>query len=383
MGFSVGLFEEYVFRGVLVSALRQRYQLGAVMTAFISGLMFSLVHLVNASNGSLTMTLVQMLEAIGLGFFFAAIYLVTANLWLPILAHGAIDAFDTVAFGTLNNTVGMSVWTSLTYAVVFGALGYWLLKTKRYAVKIAPNSATQVNFSRRSQRRPAIQRQSVSMIKTVIAIVIPLAELGLGAAVVAVTTNQWLRVVLADLIFFVGLCTALYLYRDVLASHWQRFKRHLGSGLLVGIGGVVAAYILLTVVRQGLKLIGVAGTGSGSVMSIQTAGMALVASLTTLMAPFTEEIVFRHALFYQWRGRGVMTWLMLVVSSVAFGLAHWNNFHGQLVQMIPYMCVGALFGLIYYFSRNIWQAILTHFLFDIIQVIAVVAMFILAIVQQG
>ncbi|MFC6255081.1 CPBP family intramembrane glutamic endopeptidase [Secundilactobacillus hailunensis] len=384
VGLSVGLFEEYVFRGVLVSALRQRYHLGAVMTAFISGVMFSLVHLVNVSNGSLTMTLVQMLEAIGLGFFFAAIYLVTANLWLPILAHGVIDGFDALAFGALSNTAGMSVWTSLIYAVVFGAIGYWLLKTKRYAVKIPTSSGSHVDFSsHQPQRRPAIQRQPVPMIKTAVAIAIPLAELGLGATVVAVTTNQWLRVVLVDLIFFAGLCTALYLYRDVLVSHWQRYKHHLGTGLLVGIGGVIAAYVLLTVIRQGLNLIGVASAGSASVMSIQTAGMALVASLTTLMAPFTEEIVFRHALFYQWRGRGAVTWLMLIISSVAFGLAHWNNFHGQLVQMIPYMCVGALFGLIYYFSRNIWQAVLTHFLFDMIQVIAVIAMFILAIVSQG
>lgn len=384
LGLSVGLFEEYVFRGVLVSGLRQRYHVGPFMTAFISGLMFSLVHLVNASGGSLAMTLVQMLEAVGLGFFFAAIYLVTASLWLPILAHGAIDAFDALAFGTLSNTAGMSIWTSLSYAVIFGALGYWVLKTKHYAVKISTRRVAEVNFERQqSLGRPVIQRQPVSMVKTVIAVLIPLVELGLGALVAKATTNHWLRIILVDLIFFVGLCIAIYLYHDVLTDHWHRFRRHLGSGLLIGLGGVIAAYVLLAVVRQGLKAIGVASAGPVSVMSIQSAGMALVASLTTLMAPFAEEIVFRHALFYQWRGRGILTWLMLVVSSVAFGLVHWNNFNGQLIQMIPYMCVGALFGLIYYFSRNIWQAILTHFLFDVIQVIAVIAMFILAIVQRG
>lgn len=383
-GLSVGLFEEYVFRGVLVSALRQRYHVGPVMTAFLSGLMFSLVHLVNATgNGSVTMTLVQMLEAVGLGFFFAAVYLVTGSLWLPIIAHGIIDAFDALAFGTLSNTAGMSVWTSLIYAAVFAAIGCWLLKAKRFTVVISTGSQSELNLQQPRATRPVVQAQSVSASKTLIAIVIPLAELGLGALVADEFTGKWVRIILVDIIFFAGFCTAIYLYRDVLADHWHRFKQHFGAGLLIAIAGVLIAYVILSLVRQGLQAVGVASAGSQSVMSIQSAGMALVASLTTLMAPFTEEIIFRHALFYQWRGRGILTWIMLIVSSVAFGLVHWNNFHGQLVQMIPYMCVGALFGLIYYFSRNIWQAIFTHFLFDIIQVIAVIAMFILAIVQHG
>lgn len=384
LGFSVGLFEEYVFRGILVSALRQRYHVGPLWTVFLSGLMFSLVHLVNATGGSLTMTLVQMLEAIGLGSFFAAIYLVTGSLWLPIIAHGLIDGFDALAFGTLSNTAGMSIWTSLVYTIIFGVAAYWLLKTKHFNVVITTGGHSDLNFKRRSvEARPAIVQQPISRVKTLIAIAIPLVELGLGAVVADITTNKWLRVILVDLIFFAGLCLAVYLYRDVLVSHWQRFRSHLGMGLLVAIGGVLLAYFVLSVVRQALQAIGVASSEALNVLSIQSAGMALVASLTTLMAPFAEEIVFRHALFYQWRGRGVLTWVMLVISSIAFGLVHWNNFHGQLVQMIPYMCVGALFGLIYYFSRNIWQVILTHFLFDIIQVIAVIAMFILAIVQRG
>ncbi|GAX03738.1 abortive infection protein [Secundilactobacillus pentosiphilus] len=383
VGFSVGLFEEYVFRGVLVSGLRQRYRVGPLMTAFLSGLMFSLVHLVNATgNGSVTMTLVQMLEAIGLGFFFAAIYLVTGSLWLPIVAHGVIDAFDALAFGTLSNTAGMSIWTSLVYTVVFGAIGCWLIKSQQFTVKISTGNTAELHFQRQPREsRPAIEAQAIPVGKTIIAGLIPLAELGLGALVTAVFTDKWLRIILVDVIFFAGFCMALYLYHDLLADHWRRFKPHLGAGTLVAVGGVLAAYVVLIAVRQVLQTVGVASAGGFPVMSIQSAGMALVASLTTLMAPFTEEIIFRHALFYQWRGRGTLTWIMLMISSVAFGLVHWNNFHGQLAQMVPYMCVGVLFGLIYYFSRNIWQTIYTHFLFDIIQVIAVIAMFILAIVQ--
>ncbi|WP_235016932.1 type II CAAX prenyl endopeptidase Rce1 family protein [Pediococcus acidilactici] len=41
---------------------------------------------------------------------------------------------------------------------------------------------------------------------------------------------------------------------------------------------------------------------------------------------------------------------MFILSSVLFGLIHWNNFNGDLLQMIPYMFVGAGFAVIYYKS---------------------------------
>jgi membrane protease YdiL (CAAX protease family) len=69
---------------------------------------------------------------------------------------------------------------------------------------------------------------------------------------------------------------------------------------------------------------------------------------------------------------------MFVLSAILFGLVHWNNFDGNIVAMIPYMAVGAWYALIYYWSRNIWQNILTHFLFDFIQFLSALLLFILA-----
>lgn len=127
----------------------------------------------------------------------------------------------------------------------------------------------------------------------------------------------------------------------------------------------------------------VAGTAiNTSVLSIQMASMGLVASLTTLMAPFTEEIIFRHALFFQWKNNKVLMWVMFFVSSIAFGLIHWNNFNGDVVQMIPYMVVGAWFALIYFWSKNIWQNIMTHFLFDFVQFASAIFVLVMAFMTK-
>ncbi|GAK48316.1 hypothetical protein LOSG293_250070 [Secundilactobacillus oryzae JCM 18671] len=155
--------------------------------------------------------------------------------------------------------------------------------------------------------------------------------------------------------------------------------------VLLAIGGVIVSYGILIVVRLALKATGLTAmeTSGVDVLSIQTETTGLIASLTVLMAPFTEELVFRHVLFFQWRHRGALTWLMFVVSSILFGLAHWNNFNGEVIQMIPYMAVGAWYALIYYWSKNIWQAIATHFLFDFMGFAGALLVFIMALFGIG
>ncbi|WP_461242699.1 lysostaphin resistance A-like protein [Secundilactobacillus muriivasis] len=381
MGLGVGITEEYVFRGLLVGYLYRHFRLSAMVTAIVSGIIFGGVHLVNALQGSLSNTIAQVIAAIALGFFFAVIYLLTNSLWLPIIGHSVIDAFDQLAFGTLSNQSGTSLVTGVIYAIVFAGLGWWLLK-RHQAIAIGQEIAGQAPGKQLNFKQPSRTAMAIDPVKTSIAIAIPLVELALGALVTLIWHGKWPRVIAVDLIFFIGFAVAIYLYRDVLVTDWRQFKQHLGRGVLIAIAGFLGSYLVLLLVRLVLKPFTTSVAASGvDVLSVQSTGLALVASLTTLMAPFTEEIIFRHVLFYQWQKRGAVTWLMLIVSSVAFGLVHWNNFNGDVLAMIPYMCVGAFYGLIYYFSRNIWQNILTHFLFDFVQILAVMALFIVALVH--
>ncbi|MDM8212978.1 type II CAAX endopeptidase family protein [Enterococcus hirae] len=224
-------------------------------------------------------------------------------------------------------------------------------------------------------------RLPISPKKTIIALLIPLAELLIGDALIPKLTSQWAKVIYTVLIFLTSLCIAVYLYQDVLRKDWRTYKNHLWWNFAIALVGVAASFALLAGVRfllDSLHITQASALSANGFLSLETASMGLVASTTALMAPFTEEIVFRHVLFYQWKNRGVLTWLMFLLSAIAFGLVHWNNFNGQLDQMIPYMCVGALYALIYYFSKNIWYNIMTHFFFDFFQVIGAILMFILA-----
>ncbi|MFZ2589020.1 CPBP family intramembrane glutamic endopeptidase, partial [Paucilactobacillus nenjiangensis] len=86
--------------------------------------------------------------------------------------------------------------------------------------------------------------------------------------------------------------------------------------------------------------------------------------------------------FYQFKGRGAVTVLMFFFSAIFFGLIHWNNFNGNVVEMIPYMMMGAWFSLLYLYSKNIWVSITTHFLFDVMTPVASIFMLIITIIQH-
>lgn len=387
MGLAVGLLEEYVFRGLLVSYLYGHFRVGAMVTACLSGVGFGLVHLVNGlSTGNWTNTLAQVLMAIGLGFFLAVVYLITNNLWIPVIFHGIIDAFDQIAFGTLSNNAGTSMTTAVLYFVAFVVIG--IVTIARGTVKLdhdrmsfsgPSRSGRQVSFSRSTSE----VRVSVSPVKSLIAVLLILAELAIGTTISRLS-NQTLKTTLVVALAAVVFLIVVWLYRDVLGQSWAGYRAHLFRNLVLNIVYVVILYVLIAAVRRGLPLITGASmaTSAGSMLSMQTvqaASVGVLASITVLMAPFTEEIVFRHVLFYQWKGHRIFMLLMFFVSSIAFGLVHWNNFNGDMMQMIPYMFAGAFFALIYYFSKNIWQNIMTHFFFDFVQFAAALMLLIVAI----
>lgn len=397
LGLFVAILEEYVFRGLFVSYLYSHFRLGAGLTACLSAVGFGLIHFANVFNGGdLMNTTAQVLGAVGMGFFLAAVYMVTNNLWIPIIFHTIVDAFDQTAFGTLSNTAGTSMVTSLIYFVVFIIIGAVVLARGR--VQLAAESGSMftsfdnrrhhhssrpiehADFSSYGSSYDSFQAIKVSPVKSIIAILIPLIELLFGAPMLARINGQMPKTIALVLMTFVGFLIIVWMYRDVLGQDWHQFTRHFWRNLLLAIGGVIMSYALLIAVRAGLKMVaaGTVTTTDVLSMSVQSAGIGLLASLTVLMAPFVEEVVFRHVLFFQWRGHKLFMFLMFFVSSIAFGLMHWNNFNGDVMAMIPYMVVGAWFALIYYWSKDIWQNITTHFLFNFVQFAGAIVVFVAA-----
>ncbi|HIU64208.1 MAG TPA: CPBP family intramembrane metalloprotease [Candidatus Avacidaminococcus intestinavium] len=373
LGFSVGFLEEYVFRGLLIEGLLANKKTSIAKIILISGGSFGAIHLMNLSEGHFLNTFLQAISAFAIGSFLAVVYLLTKCIWVPVIFHSLIDAFDQVAFGTLSTETGFSIPTALIYTIIFSFLSFfyyiWFLKRKEKKVVELTEEEKEMKTA----------KTKISIPKSIGAIMVPLLQLFAGGIIVKQFSTNTAKILVTVVLGAVALVVLLLLYGQILKQQWENFREHLAVHLGLAVLGTIVAHILLALTRSVMGII-FNGTDSLSAAGVGTtseATIALIGTLVTLMAPFSEEIVFRHVLFYQWRNRKGITILMFIVSSVAFGLVHWNNFNGNVVQMVPYMVVGAWFALIYYWSKNIWQNIFTHLFFNSLQFIA--ALFLLIV----
>jgi membrane protease YdiL (CAAX protease family) len=69
-----------------------------------------------------------------------------------------------------------------------------------------------------------------------------------------------------------------------------------------------------------------------------------------------EELVFRGLLQNKLESATKNAHLAIWISAIIFGA-----FHMQFYGVVPRIMLGALFGYIYVFSRNIWYPIIAHF----------------------
>lgn len=159
----------------------------------------------------------------------------------------------------------------------------------------------------------------------------------------------------------------LHLYKDFFTTEWQRFRsEHFARRLLLCFLGTLVVYALLLGTRSVINQ-----SQAASVLAEATGGvpypLVLIASLGPLFAPLTEELIFRHLLFYKFRDNTLLLVVMCLVSAFLFGAIHYNNFGGNLALTIPYMIVALSYNLIYYFSKNIFFTMTIHFFFNTIQ----------------
>jgi membrane protease YdiL (CAAX protease family) len=99
-----GFFEEVLFRGLILKLLLVAFgdsKKEIVKAAVISSVLFGAAHIVNAFfGGGLLPTISQFIYATATGIFFAALYLRTGTLWIPIILHALIN-FASQIFGAI------------------------------------------------------------------------------------------------------------------------------------------------------------------------------------------------------------------------------------------------------------------------------------------
>ena len=107
---SVGVAEEFLFRGVIAQTLLEHFgtSRGGVWKAcLVSGVLFGAAHLTNLLGSAPFGVLMQCLFAASLGSLFAAIYFRTGNIWVTVFLHGMMD-ISSMIIGGMYGTVTMA-----------------------------------------------------------------------------------------------------------------------------------------------------------------------------------------------------------------------------------------------------------------------------------
>src|SRR5690606_1185495 len=91
----------------------------------------------------------------------------------------------------------------------------------------------------------------------------------------------------------------------------------------------------------------------------------LMVVLATMVAPVTEELLFRATLFRYLRTR-VPRWIALVVPGTIFAALHvnWTTLDG-LPSLVPLITLAVIFSLAYERTGRISTAIIAHGLFNL------------------
>jgi len=74
-----------------------------------------------------------------------------------------------------------------------------------------------------------------------------------------------------------------------------------------------------------------------------------------LFGPLSEEIIFRHGMLGGMLRRGVNPWIAILVSSLLFGIIHWNP-----IQVLFASALGVMLGILYTKSQSILPSLIYH-----------------------
>ena len=135
----IGIREECVFRATIQNILAKKYAnsaKGIWITAIVSALIFGLIHAFNVFSGvDLLPAVVQAFTNVGIGLFFAALYLRSGNLWVLIFVHTLTDTAGLAGSVFLYQSdiavISSMSWQSLIGGLIFLGISCFLLRPSK------------------------------------------------------------------------------------------------------------------------------------------------------------------------------------------------------------------------------------------------------------
>ena len=120
---SVGLFEEIVCRGAMLTIILRKYGInrkGVYLSVLITSLLFGSAHIINFIMGrfSLLSVLSQIIYATFFGTFFSACLLRSRSIWPIVLSHALFDLCGNLTDLPVNGTYGSLYQAGFSEAMV-------------------------------------------------------------------------------------------------------------------------------------------------------------------------------------------------------------------------------------------------------------------------
>lgn len=136
---SVGIAEEFLFRGVIAQTLLEHFgtsRAGVWKACLLSGLYFGAAHLTNLIGSAPLGVLMQCVFAASLGTLLAAVYFRTGNIWVTVFIHAAMDITSMLVGGlygteTVSDNISTYDLSMLVSVAVYLIPTAFLLRKKK------------------------------------------------------------------------------------------------------------------------------------------------------------------------------------------------------------------------------------------------------------
>ncbi|MBO3304336.1 CPBP family intramembrane metalloprotease [Clostridium perfringens] len=168
-------------------------------------------------------------------------------------------------------------------------------------------------------------------------------------------------------LFLVG----VYLYKDIYIKGVLKIKEKPLKFIFFLIIGIVAIYMSDTFFDMFIKE---QSSNQEALISTQkyiTGLTSIFYYITTIIiGPLNEELIFRNILIGNLK-KYIPTMITLIISSILFGLIHIHS-SSELIQVLPYIGSGLIFGLIYWKSNcNLVYSSSLHILNNLLGILAI------------
>ena len=126
--FIVGFAEEAIVRGLMLTTLRPK---GVVQAVLLSSIIFGFMHLANLMIGAdLGSTVTQVIYATLIGIAFAGTLQAGGSIWPLVIIHALVDFFSKLS-GTSGDNSSMNLTSALIMIgiqIPFALYGWWMLR---------------------------------------------------------------------------------------------------------------------------------------------------------------------------------------------------------------------------------------------------------------